>query len=198
MRRLILAEHLWTELQRHARMEYPRECCLFLLGRLADGIAQVQTLLAARNQRTGREAQHAYQVHPRDCLAAEREADRCGEQLLGICHSHPDGFAEPSALDLANANPDQVYLILGFRSEHPGVENPPPFTPGLITAGAFVLREDRTAFRRIALHFGDASGGPRPDATGRRIRTSETSPLVPGSEMTIEKSVLVGNADVLP
>ena len=83
-------------------------------------------------------------MSPLDYLAAERAADAAGKTLLGFYHSHPEHPAEPSATDLAWAQPNFVYLIMSIRRRRsPDSE---PAAPAAAGAGAFLLDPDRSGF----------------------------------------------------
>jgi proteasome lid subunit RPN8/RPN11 len=55
----------------------------------------------------------AFEVDPALLLRAHREAREGGHAILGWYHSHPDGVAEPSAVDAARAVEDgKLWLIV--------------------------------------------------------------------------------------
>ncbi len=56
----------------------------------------------------------SYTVDPDEHFAALRHAERQGWTLSGAFHSHPNGPATPSIIDVQRAlEPDWVYLIVG-------------------------------------------------------------------------------------
>ena len=59
----------------------------------------------------------AFHIDPLDLLAAEDEALTCGEEVVGVVHSHCDSPARPSALDLSAALvwPKMLWLILSLN-----------------------------------------------------------------------------------
>lgn len=90
-----------------AQRAHPLECCGLLLG----------------EQGTVREAQPCANVHPQPAchfeidpaalIAAHRAARGGGMQVLGYYHSHPNGRAEPSAEDRAQASGDgRIWAIV--------------------------------------------------------------------------------------
>jgi proteasome lid subunit RPN8/RPN11 len=57
-----------------------------------------------------------YTVPPEEHFAALREAESKGWELSGVFHSHPQGSAKPSMVDVAAAlDPGWVYLVVGIR-----------------------------------------------------------------------------------
>lgn len=98
----------------HARAGVPDEVCGLLLGR--DGVATrfVPCANVAATPRT------RYVMAPRDQLAAFREMDETGEELVAIFHSHPASEPRPSATDVGESQyPDAVYLLLSLRGPGP-------------------------------------------------------------------------------
>jgi len=57
--------------------------------------------------------QDTFEIDPRVLFAALRAERAGGDRLIGHYHSHPNGSAEPSPRDLAAAEPDKYWLILG-------------------------------------------------------------------------------------
>ncbi len=59
-----------------------------------------------------------YTIPPGDHYAALRDADAHGWELSGVFHSHPNGPARPSVVDLASApDPTWIYLVVDMRGE---------------------------------------------------------------------------------
>lgn len=57
--------------------------------------------------------QDMFEIDPRALFAALRAERAGGPRLIGHYHSHPNGSAEPSARDLAAAEPGKYWLIIG-------------------------------------------------------------------------------------
>lgn len=103
-------------IRRHAEEDYPRECCGILAGRLLpDGVRRVAWVRRATNIVEGHRAHREYEIDPRDLLRADKDARAQGLDVLGYYHSHPDGRAEPSALDAERAWPSYSYVIVAVR-----------------------------------------------------------------------------------
>jgi len=59
-----------------------------------------------------------YQAEPQSLLEAVRYIEREGLELVAIFHSHPNGPAQPSETDRAQAFWRVPYVIFDMRSEH--------------------------------------------------------------------------------
>ena len=135
-----ITQTLFEEIERHGRDAYPEECVGALIGTVAaGGKARTVERLFPIDNRSGENRRRRYLVSPLDYLAAERAADSAAKTLLGFYHSHPEHPAEPSATDLAWAQPNFVYIIMSIRR----TEDAAPAAAG---AGAFLLGPDRSGF----------------------------------------------------
>ena len=107
---LTIPQELLDQIHRHGEAAYPDEGAGFLLG--ADGESrQITALLTLENIRQGEARRTRYLIDPRDYLAAESEAERSGQTLLGVFHSHPDHPNRPSDYDRDWAQPWFSYII---------------------------------------------------------------------------------------
>ena len=116
-------------IRRHGRDAYPHECCGALIGR--GGL--VTEALALPNA-TAEGPRRRFLVRPVDYRAAERRAAERGGELLGFYHSHPDGPARPSQVDLDHAWPAFAYVIVAVADREPGALT------------SWRLRDDRSRF----------------------------------------------------
>lgn len=93
---------------------YPEECCGILIGRPLpeEEGAQVERLLSAQNVREEESRHNRFLIEPRTILAAQREAEAAGLEIVGYYHSHPDHPPEPSTFDREHAWPGISYVIL--------------------------------------------------------------------------------------
>lgn len=96
-----------------ARAAHPRECCGLLLG--ASGRDDVDALLPAAN--VAANPLTAFEIDPAILLAAHRAARAGGAAVLGCYHSHPQGSAEPSPTDAANAEPGGALWLIVSEPE---------------------------------------------------------------------------------
>lgn len=125
-------------IRRHGRDAYPHECCGALIGR--DRV--VSEALALPNA-TAEGPRRRFLVRPVDYRAAERRAAERGGELLGFYHSHPDGPARPSQVDLDHAWPSFAYVIVAVAKREPG------------SLTSWRLRDDRTKFDEEAVVIAD-------------------------------------------
>lgn len=102
-----LAERIRT----HAEQAYPGECCGFLLGKVGE---DQQRIILGVESVTNEAADDAdrYTISPWDYLRVDRTARVKGWDILGCYHSHPDTPPAPSAIDVADAWPWYLYLIV--------------------------------------------------------------------------------------
>lgn len=61
-----------------------------------------------------------YLVDPKDLLAADRDAEAAGMELMGVFHSHTHTDAYPSPTDIGQApDPGWHYVLVSLRDTHP-------------------------------------------------------------------------------
>ncbi len=108
---VLLRSELVHELFAHARECYPEECCGLVIGGQG-GVPRIVRCTNVQSQRQSRgesvlDATQGFWIDERELLAALREAEANGEQLLAIYHSHVDTAAYLSHTDLRGAlDPD--------------------------------------------------------------------------------------------
>jgi adenylyltransferase/sulfurtransferase len=120
-----------NELGAHAREAEPEECCGLVL---SDGNQQYGRAVRCQNEMTlrhredpeefPRDGRAAYYMSMRDVLEISREADRIGERVTAVYHSHVGAAAYLSKDDLAYARnaafpfprADQIVLSVFDRS----------------------------------------------------------------------------------
>jgi len=119
--RLLLDQSQKAALAAAAEAAWPEECCGLLVGRhlaAADGgqvTLAVTRLVPAANRHP--EPRHGFDLDPATHFALLRELrdGAGGETILGHYHSHPEGPAQPSPRDAAQAwDADMVWLIVGL------------------------------------------------------------------------------------
>ena len=113
--RLLLDSVLLDQIIDHVRQCLPEEGCGFLIGResRATRFVPVPNALGSPT---------AFEVEPGVLFGLMRDLRSSGEDLVGICHSHPVGTARPSARDVADAHyPSSFYLIVSLAESEPEV-----------------------------------------------------------------------------
>jgi proteasome lid subunit RPN8/RPN11 len=92
-----------------------REACGFLAGRVQDRQYVVQFPIPAANISDHDQATH-YKISASAFRHAEQYLQRQGVEIVGIYHSHPNGRADPSQMDIDFFFPGWVYLIIGVSA----------------------------------------------------------------------------------
>jgi proteasome lid subunit RPN8/RPN11 len=137
--KLWISPQLAEKIRQHGIQTYPHECCGALLGRDASSAGEplkpreVLGLFPLLNRRED-SPRNRFAVAPLDVIAAEREAQSRGLDVIGWYHSHPDHPAKPSEFDREHAWPWYSYIIV---SVYAGV-------PQEMTS--WRLQEDRKAY----------------------------------------------------
>ncbi len=120
-------------MERHAREEYPRECCGMLAGK-DNGVTRI---FKTRNRAPGLDE---YELDPVEQVNAFEEIDRLSLKLLGVYHSHPNHPCYPSGLDISRAfYPETAFFIISLSDVQPP------------TIKAFIIREGKVVEEAIVV-----------------------------------------------
>jgi len=106
--RLCVRKGVWRAIWADARARAPEEAVGLLVGR--GGCAGEAWPLP----NVSKHPRQHYRAEPRSLLAALRQADREGFDVLALYHSHPAGRARPSLRDRDEATWRVPYVILGL------------------------------------------------------------------------------------
>lgn len=105
---ITITREIVEEMEKHAREEYPRECCGMLAGK-------EQTITRIFKTENIAESEDLYELDPLEQVKAFEEIDRLSLKLLGVYHSHPDHPCYPSGLDRSQAfYPDTLFFIVSL------------------------------------------------------------------------------------
>jgi proteasome lid subunit RPN8/RPN11 len=116
-----LSDDLRRQIIDHCLAELPNEGC-GLLAMDGDEIVKVYPTSNAEASPS------SYTVPPQEHFDALTDAESKGWRIGGVFHSHPDGPAEMSSVDVAKAlEPGWIYVVVGLGGDVPDVG---------ITAGA--------------------------------------------------------------
>lgn len=115
-----IPHHLLNKIHRHGESAYPKEGAGLLLGYEQDGFRYVQSILILENAREDTARHNRYLITAEDMLNGEKEAERLGQSIIGIFHSHPDHPNLPSEFDREWAIPWYSYLISSIDSGQAG------------------------------------------------------------------------------
>ncbi len=104
------------EIARHALAARPQECCGILTGAREPDHLSVTRIIMAGNV-ADFDRSRTYQVDWQALLGTVQEVRTSPDGIVGFYHSHPNGSAAPSALDLDHAWRDHAYLILALDGD---------------------------------------------------------------------------------
>ena len=107
---ITLATHLIKTMIDHAQGELPNECCGVLIGRpgVFERVIPITSIPPSPD---------SYYMSPEEQIEIFTELGESGESLLGIYHSHPEGPASPSGMDIRLAfHPDAIYFIVSLKN----------------------------------------------------------------------------------
>ncbi len=112
METLQLPRPLVNQILAHAQSSPDAEVCGLLGGH--NNVAQ--HCYPATNKAT--DPMRRYQMDPKEQIDAMRQMRQTGEELIAIYHSHPNAPAEPSIIDIHEADyPGAAYLIISLNTE---------------------------------------------------------------------------------
>ena len=106
---LILAPGVLEEIVAHAKRCHPKEGCGLVMGSPSAPGARFIPMRNIADSAT------EYEMEPQELISELRDARNRGEQLIAICHSHPNGPAIPSRYDIERAYyPEAAHLIVSL------------------------------------------------------------------------------------
>jgi proteasome lid subunit RPN8/RPN11 len=109
---IIIQPAALSQINRHAALIFPDECCGFLFGHeQEDGTRTVSVIRQVDNAKPG-DKRRRFEITPKDYMQAEEFALENNFSLLGIYHSHPGHPAIPSEHDRIAAQPYFSYIII--------------------------------------------------------------------------------------
>lgn len=113
---LELTQEQAAALVAHAREAFPNECC----GLLAGWQERVKRIFRGTNVDR---SPYTYLMDPKEQLAAFKDMEAAGLDLLAIYHSHTHTAAYPSKTDVAKAYyPDAIYVIISLMDQQPAIK----------------------------------------------------------------------------
>ena len=101
----------WDLMVAHAEKTFPKECCGVMLG--AGGV--VRRAVPLPNVYTGPQ-EDFFVMDPLDLHRVDQEAQKDGQEVLGVFHSHPDCDAYFSKRDLENSCSWFSYIVLSIKN----------------------------------------------------------------------------------
>jgi len=122
------------KIRKHGEVDYPNECCGFLLGKIDNNTRMVSHTKPVVNSREQENRYNRYYIPPEEYMRVERRAREEGLDVIGIYHSHPDAEARPSQYDLDHSWPFYSYIIVSVKNQQ------------AIEMTSWRLKDDRSAF----------------------------------------------------
>lgn len=116
---VVLRGQVHEALRSHSARTLPHEACGLLIGRMETNGLLVTRAVPCPNQAPVEERHHRFVIDPRAVLNVRRTLRGTLESIVGFYHSHPDGRAVPSALDLEHIRlwPETVWVIVPMVDE---------------------------------------------------------------------------------
>lgn len=107
--RVFVPDGLRAQILREAQGAAPRECCGLIEGLREAENFRITALHPSRNLAA---ATDRFDIDPRDQFAAYKASRAQGRAIIGCYHSHPNGRAQPSAIDLAGAAEENFLWLI--------------------------------------------------------------------------------------
>ena len=122
------------KIRKHSEVDYPNECCGFLLGNTMNGTRTIIKIKPVVNTREQENLYNRYLIPPEEYMRIERQAREEELEMIGIYHSHPDAEARPSQYDIDHSWPFYSYVIVSVKNKN------------AVTMTSWRLKDDRSAF----------------------------------------------------
>ncbi len=152
---IVIARDVLRQIMDAAESAYPGECCGLLAGHVLPSGA-IEVTRAYRSANLSRERKR-FEIDPRLWVDVSRALGRGPLKVVGLYHSHPDGPAQPSAVDLEAAWGEELAWVIvsvssGAEPLEPGDE---PGRPQAIQVTAHILDHDGQQFRPLVVRTPD-------------------------------------------
>ena len=110
-----ITDDIVKQFKKHGELDYPHECCGFILGgfKVEESIG-IEYMPASNIKEGNRERR--FLIDPMAYQKAEDEADERGFSIISIVHSHPDHPDDPSDFDRDHAWPGFSYIIISVEN----------------------------------------------------------------------------------
>ena len=112
---IVLTNMQMSKILSHAERAYPNECCGLLVGERRAGDVFVREVHRSANMAPTPANQ--FEIDPQLRFDLERRVREEALDLVGVYHSHPDGDAAPSQIDIQRAwESSLVWLITAVKN----------------------------------------------------------------------------------
>lgn len=109
-----LTQNIIDQFKKHGELEFPYECCGFILGHYKGNESIGLEYLPASNTKEENK-ERRFLINPMEYQKAEDEADERGLSVISIIHSHPNHPDKPSEFDRDHAWPGFSYIIISVQ-----------------------------------------------------------------------------------
>lgn len=143
---IVIAREALRQIADAAETAYPGECCGLLVGRTHPN-GTIEVLRAHPSANLGKQP-NRFEIDPRLWVDLARALGKGPLKVVGLYHSHPDGPAQPSAVDLEAAwGEELVWLIVSVAEGESGGQ--------AIHTTAHILDHGGRQFRELPLRTAD-------------------------------------------
>jgi len=112
-----ISKENYEEIVKHARKEFPLECCGLISGIINDGKYLIKDIYNLYN--VDQSSEH-FSMDPKEQLATIKKIRKQGYVLLGNYHSHPHTPSRPSDEDIRLAYDEElIYGIVSLEKKEP-------------------------------------------------------------------------------
>jgi proteasome lid subunit RPN8/RPN11 len=148
---MLIAPDALRQVVEASEAAYPGECCGLLVGRQApNGVFEVVRAHPSAN--LGRQT-NRFEIDPRLWVDLARALGKGPTKVVGLYHSHPDGPAQPSAVDLQAAWGEELVWVVVSVAKGEAIQ-----------VTAHILDHGGQQFRELPLRTTDWTPYPvRPD-----------------------------------
>jgi proteasome lid subunit RPN8/RPN11 len=139
---MLVAPEALRQVVEAAEAAYPNECCGLLVGHARpNGTVEVSRAHASAN--LGKQPTR-FEIDPRLWVDLARALGKGPNRVVGLYHSHPDGPAQPSAVDLGAAWGEELIWLIVSVSKGEAIQ-----------VTAHILDHDGKQFRELPLRTTD-------------------------------------------
>jgi proteasome lid subunit RPN8/RPN11 len=151
---IVIAREALRQIADAAEAAYPGECCGLLVGRTHPN-GTIEAVRAHPSANLGKQP-NRFEIDPRLWVDLARALGRGPMKVVGLYHSHPDGPAQPSAVDLESAwGEELVWLIVGVAGAPRDGEAEGSSRGQAVHVAAHILDHGGRQFRELPLRTAD-------------------------------------------
>ena len=139
---ILLPAALLRRIEAAAQAAYPEECCGLLIG-FREPAGRVRVTRVAESVNVAPPPRRRrFEVDPALRFSVMRSLRASGEGIVGHYHSHPDGPAQPSGRDAAQAyEPELVWLIVAVAGDRSTATTAWLYDPAIAAFRSVLLAE---------------------------------------------------------